>query len=107
MFAAAAPLEALEAIISMCTGDSNGEKIMANDASRAFSSAPARRHVFVELPGEDKVEGENTVVRSITPGLGAAVTIKTSAGTVVQVVVLPTAMQDKVWKYAATTSKKS
>ena len=36
-------------------------QIMAKDRSRAYFSAPARRQVFVELPDEDKADGENMV----------------------------------------------
>ena len=34
---------------------------MVNDVGRAYSSAPARRQVFVELPDEDKVDGEQHI----------------------------------------------
>ena len=60
-FAATPPLEALEMIISMFTNGNRGEKIMVNDVSRAYFSAPARRQVLVELPQEDTHEGEDMV----------------------------------------------
>ena len=61
LFAAAPPLDALAAITFMCAGGSNGRKIMGIDVSMADFSAPSSRQVFVELPDEDKVEGENRV----------------------------------------------
>lgn len=61
LFAATPPLEALTAIISMCTSCIKGEKIMVNDVSRAYFCAPARRQVFVELAEEDKIDGEDMI----------------------------------------------
>ena len=52
-------LDALGAIISMCTSENNGETIMVNDASRAYFSAAAGRQVFVEPPDKDKVDGKD------------------------------------------------
>ena len=54
LFAATPPLEALQVVAFMLTGSNGGEKIMANDVSRAFFCAPARRQLFVEPPEEDK-----------------------------------------------------
>ena len=34
---------------------------MVNDESMSFFSAPGRRQVFVDLPGEDKVDGESLI----------------------------------------------
>lgn len=61
LFAATPPLEALKATLSVCAGGNRGEKIMVNDVSRAYYSAPARRQGVVELPEEDKVAGEQTI----------------------------------------------
>ena len=61
LFAAPPPLEALKAIISMCASTNTGDTIMVHDVSRAYFSALARRQVFAQLPGGDKVEGEQMV----------------------------------------------
>ena len=61
LFAATPPLEALKVVLSMLTSGNKGEKLMVNDVSRAYFCAPARRQVFVELPSEDKSDGEDMV----------------------------------------------
>ena len=45
----------------MAASGNRGEKIMVNDVSRAYFSAPARRQVFVELCEEDAVAGEDMI----------------------------------------------
>jgi len=72
----------------------------------AFATVPGAT-ITGAVGTQTSVEGATTVVRNITPGLGAAVTITTAGGAAVKVVVLPTALQDKVWKYTATTSNQS
>ena len=52
LFAAAPPLEAMNVLLSMLSPSNNGEELTVNDVSRAYSSAPATRQVFVELPPE-------------------------------------------------------
>ena len=58
LFAATLPLEALKVILSMTTSGNKGEAIMINNISRAFFHALAKRRVYVQLPQEDKEEGE-------------------------------------------------
>ena len=61
MFAATPPLEALKMIISIAVSDP-GLRIMTNDVRRAYFHAPVRRPVYVELPKEDQMEGEEDMV---------------------------------------------
>ena len=58
LFAATPPLEALKVILSLTTSSNKGEIIMINDISRAFFHAPAKRQVYVQLPTEDKGNGD-------------------------------------------------
>ena len=48
----------MKLVLSMLTSGNKGEKLMINDVSRAFFMAPAKRLVYVELPAEDKGEGD-------------------------------------------------
>ena len=57
-FAATPPLEALKLIMTMCASGNKGEILMINDVSRAFFHAKATRDVYVQLPDEDTVAGE-------------------------------------------------
>ncbi len=61
LFAATPPLEALKMIISIAASDPT-LRIMINDVRRAYFHAPVRRPVYVELPGEDRMEGEEDMV---------------------------------------------
>ena len=61
LFAATPTLEALKVVLSMLASSNKGERLMVNDVSRAYFCAPARRQVFVELPAEDKEEGQDLV----------------------------------------------
>lgn len=57
-FAATRPLEALKIIVSFITLGNKGELLMINDISRASFHAPAKRRVYVQLPIEDRENGE-------------------------------------------------
>ena len=58
LFAAIPPLEALKIIFSFAASGNKGELLMINDISRAFFHAPAKRQVYVQLPQEDQMPGE-------------------------------------------------
>ena len=45
----------------MCASGDNGDTLMINDVSRAYFDDPARKQVFVELPGEDSNVDKDTV----------------------------------------------
>ncbi len=61
LFAATPPLEALKMIISIAASNP-GLQIMINDVKRAYFHAPVKRPVYVELPNEDRMEGEEDLV---------------------------------------------
>ena len=61
LFAATPPLEALKMIISIAASNP-GLQIMINDVKRAYFHAPVTRPVYVELPKEDRLEGEEDIV---------------------------------------------
>ena len=58
LFAATPPLEALKTILAMTATANKGEVLMVNDISRAYFHAKAERDVYVQLPSEDQMEGE-------------------------------------------------
>ena len=65
LFAGTPPLEALRAIISLAgTANDKGvtQKIMINDVKRAYFHAKVTRDIYVEIPQEDRVEGEGDMV---------------------------------------------
>ena len=65
LYAATPPIEPMRYIISKAaTGDANVKKLqlMTNDVRRAYFHAAIEREVYVEMPSEDKVEGEGDVV---------------------------------------------
>ena len=61
LYAATPPLEALRVVLSRAANDSQN-KVMINDVSRAYFNAPATRELYIELPKEDKIEGEGDLV---------------------------------------------
>ena len=61
LFAATPPLEALKVILSFTIKGNNGEALMINDISRAFFHAPAKRKVYVQLPEEDREDGDEAM----------------------------------------------
>ena len=58
LFAATPPLGALKIVLSMTSSGNKGEIVMVNDISRALFHAPTKRKVYVQLPVEDRKEGE-------------------------------------------------
>ena len=45
-------------VFSIAASSDKGEVVMANDIGRAFFHAPAKRKVYVQLPEEDRRQGE-------------------------------------------------
>ena len=58
LFAATPPLEAFKSILSMATTNNRGEIVMVHDVSRAFFHAKVQRDVYVDLPEEDVLPGD-------------------------------------------------
>jgi hypothetical protein len=61
LFCATPPLEFVKFLISLCASSqfsSRPTRIMINDVKKAYFYAPATRRVFVALPQEDKLAGE-------------------------------------------------
>ena len=61
LFAATFPFEALKVILSMTTIGNRGEIAMTHDISRVFFHARAKRDVYVQLPKEDTMPGEENL----------------------------------------------
>ena len=66
LFASTPPLEALRYLISEAATIRKGAKgqkkiIMLNDVSRAFFEAPVKRNLCIELPEEERIEGQDDV----------------------------------------------
>ena len=60
-FPATFPLNAFKVTLSMTTIGNRGEIVMFNDISRAFFHARAKREVYVQLPPEDTMPGEENL----------------------------------------------
>lgn len=65
LFAATPPLEALKMIVSICASNQSKDepyRIMTSDIERAYFFAKARRPIFIEIPIEDREEGDEDMV---------------------------------------------
>ena len=66
LFAATPPPEAFKLLIGEAAtfgyGEEENKVIMINDVSRAFFEAPMKREMCVEIPEEDREEGEGDMV---------------------------------------------
>ena len=51
----------MKMLLSLLASNKHGEKLMANDVSRAFFCAPPRGRVFVELAADDRTADEDFV----------------------------------------------
>ena len=59
LFAATPPLEAIKTIASLCASDTRHDACLAViDVRRAYFYAPAQRRLFVKLPPEDYMPGD-------------------------------------------------
>ena len=65
LFAATPPLEAMRYIIHRAATNRHGSKrhcVMTVDVSRAYFNAVSTRDVFIEIPKEDRAEGDENRV---------------------------------------------
>lgn len=72
LFAATPPLESLRYILSLCASSQSGSKphrLLSVDVKRAYFYAPARRPIFIELPEEDRLPGEENMVAQLNLSL--------------------------------------
>ena len=61
LFAATPPIEYIRFLVSCCASSqwtANPTRIMLQDVKKAYFFAPARREVYVQLPWEDRLAGE-------------------------------------------------
>ena len=61
LYAATPPLESLKAVLSLCASRQSGRnpsRIMALDVVRAYFYAPATRAVYIQIPAEDRLTGD-------------------------------------------------
>ena len=68
LYAATPPLESLKAILALCASRQGGPKpsrIMALDVARAYFYAEATRAVFIHIPAEDKLPGDEGCVAKL------------------------------------------
>ena len=75
LFAATPPLESLRMILSICAGHqhernpSDNNIIMTNDVKRAYFHAAATRPIFIQIPKEDREDGDNDKVGQLNLSL--------------------------------------
>ena len=72
LFAATPPLESLRYVLSLCASSQSGpnpHRILTVDVKRAYFYAPARRPIYIELPVEDRLPGEEDHVAQLNLSL--------------------------------------
>ena len=75
LFAATPPLESLRFLLSICASHQKSRRpddnhiIMVNDVKRAYFYAKATRPIYVEIPAEDKEEGDESMVAMLNLSL--------------------------------------
>ena len=72
LFAATPPLESLRYVLSLCASSQHGpnpHRILTVDVKRAYFYAPARRPIYIELPVEDRLPGEEDLVAQLNLSL--------------------------------------
>jgi len=62
LFSATPPLEAFKILIAKCALGGKKSRLAGIDIKRAYFYAPATRPIFVEIPEEDRVEGDECKV---------------------------------------------
>ena len=68
LYAATPPLESLRGILSICASRQGGQapyRIMALDVARAYFYAPATRAIYIQIPAEDKLPGDEGSVAKL------------------------------------------
>ena len=69
LYAATPPLESLKAVLSLCASRQGGRspsRIMALDVVRAYFYAPATRAVYIQIPAEDRLAGDEGCVAKLS-----------------------------------------
>ena len=61
LFAATPPLESLRYVLSVCAS-ARSHRILSIDVKRAYFYAPAKRAIYIVLPAEDRLPGEEGMV---------------------------------------------
>ena len=72
LFAATPPLESLRYVLSLCAStqwNNRPHRILSVDVKRAYFYAPARRPIFIELPAEDRLPGDEDKVAQLNLSL--------------------------------------
>ena len=72
LFAATPPLESLRLLCSLCASKQQRHehfRLMAIDVKRAYFYVKARRAVFIEIPAEDREEGDEQLVGKLNLSL--------------------------------------
>ena len=72
LYAATPPLESLKAILALCASRQGGSRpcrVMALDVVRAYFYAPATRAVYIQIPPEDRLPGDEGFVAKLNLSL--------------------------------------
>ena len=72
LFATSPPSQAMKMVFSMVAINNKGEVIMINDVSRAFLHAKEKRDVYVALPEEGRLPGEEETCAKLNASLYGA-----------------------------------
>ena len=68
LFAATPPLESLKYVLSLCAS-TRSHRILSIDVKRAYFYAPAKRALFIVLPAEDRLPGDEDKVGQLNLSL--------------------------------------
>ena len=65
LFAATPPLESLRFVVSLCAstqGEARPHRLLTVDVKRAYFYAPVKRPIYIVLPAEDRLPGDEEMV---------------------------------------------
>ena len=68
LYAPTPPLESLKVVLALCAsrqGGSSPSRIMALDVVRAYFYEPATRAVYIQIPAEDRLPGDEGFVAKL------------------------------------------
>ena len=68
LYAATPPLESLKAVLALCASRQEGSRpsrVMALDVVRVYFYAPATRAVYIQIPPEDRLPGDEGFVAKL------------------------------------------
>ena len=73
LFSATPPLDVMKFLMSMCAQSQNGKRgpmrLATIDIKRAYFYAPAQRNVYISIPAEDRMPGDENMIGKLNLSL--------------------------------------